>query len=69
MVERTFSWLRSFRRVATRFVVKCHLYDAFVAMACAFVALSNLWNSLYELAEAQAGCSPKHSTTSRRCPP
>jgi transposase len=42
VVERTFAWLQSFRRVATRFEVKCHLYDAFVAMACAFVALGKL---------------------------
>ena len=42
VVERTFSWLQSFRRVATRYEVKVDLYDAFVAMACAFVALNKL---------------------------
>ena len=42
VVERTFAWLKSFRRVATRFEYKVHLYDGFVSLACAFIALSKL---------------------------
>lgn len=42
VVERSFAWLKSFRRVATRYEVKCHLYDGFVALACAFIALGRL---------------------------
>jgi transposase len=42
VVERTFAWLKSFRRVATRFEYKVHLYDGFVSLACAFIALSRL---------------------------
>jgi transposase len=42
VVERTFAWMQSFRRVATRYEWYCHLYDGFVALACAFIALSKL---------------------------
>lgn len=42
VVERSFAWLKTFRRVATRYEVKCHLYDGFVALACAFIALGRL---------------------------
>ncbi len=42
VAERTFAWLQAFRRVATRYEVKVDLYDAFVAMACAFTALGKL---------------------------
>ena len=42
VVERTFAWVQSFRRVATRYEYLCHLYDGFVALACAFIALSKL---------------------------
>ena len=42
VVERTFAWVQSFRRVATRYEYKVGLYDGFVALACAFVALSKL---------------------------
>jgi transposase len=42
VVERTFAWVKSFRRVATRYEVKGHLYDGFVALACAFIALNRL---------------------------
>jgi transposase len=42
VVERSFAWLKSFRRVATRFEVLCHLYDGFVALACAFIAIGRL---------------------------
>jgi transposase len=42
VVERSFAWLKSFRRVATRYEVLCHLYDGFVALACAFIAVGRL---------------------------
>lgn len=42
VVERTFAWVQSFRRVATRYEFYCHLYDGFVSLACAFIALSKL---------------------------
>lgn len=42
VVERSFAWLKSFRRVATRYEVLAHLYDGFVALACAFIALGRL---------------------------
>lgn len=41
-VERAFAWVQSFRRVATRYERYCHLYDGFVSLACAFIALSKL---------------------------
>lgn len=42
VVERTFAWVQSFRRVATRFEHMVGLYDGFVSLACAFIALSKL---------------------------
>lgn len=42
IVERTFAWLHSFRRVVTRFEKKISLYDGFVHLACAFIALNRL---------------------------
>jgi len=42
VVERSFAWLKSFRRVHTRYEVLCHLYDGFVALACALIAVSRL---------------------------
>ncbi|MFO0852108.1 MAG: transposase [Gemmataceae bacterium] len=42
VVERTFAWVKAVRRVATRYEVKCHLYDGFVSLACAFIALNRL---------------------------
>lgn len=42
VVERTFSWLQSFRRVATRYEYRVSLYDGFVALACAFITLNKL---------------------------
>ena len=42
LVERSFAWVKAFRRVATRYEVKCHLYDGFVALACAFIAIGRL---------------------------
>jgi transposase len=42
IVERTFAWVQWFRRVATRYEYLCHLYDGFVALACAFIALGKL---------------------------
>lgn len=40
IVERTFAWLHSFRRVVTRFERLVEHYDWFVYLACAFIALS-----------------------------
>ena len=42
VVERTFAWVQSFRRVATRSEYRVDLYDGFVSLACAFIALSKL---------------------------
>lgn len=42
VVERTFAWVQSFRRVATRYEYLCDLYDGFVSLACAIIALSKL---------------------------
>lgn len=42
VVERTFAWVQSFRRVATRYEYLADLYDGFVSLACAFIALSKL---------------------------
>jgi transposase len=41
-VERTFAWLHSYRRVVTRFERRVDLYDGFVHLACAFMALNRL---------------------------
>lgn len=42
IVERTFAWLHGYRRVVTRFEKKAELYDGFVDLACAFIALNRL---------------------------
>lgn len=42
VVERTFAWLHSYRRVVTRFEKRVDLYDGFVHLACAFIALNRL---------------------------
>lgn len=42
IVERTFAWLHSYRRVVTRFEKRVDLYDGFVHLACAFIALNRL---------------------------
>jgi transposase len=42
IIERTIAWLHSYRRVITRFERHVHLYDGFVYLACAFIALSRL---------------------------
>lgn len=42
VVERSFAWLKSFRRVGTRHERRCDLYDGFVSLACAFLALNRL---------------------------
>ena len=42
IVERTFSWFHSFRRVMVRYERIGAIYDGFVALACAFLALSKL---------------------------
>jgi transposase len=41
-VERAFAWVQSFRRVATRYEWYCDLYDGFVSLACALIALGKL---------------------------
>jgi transposase len=41
-VERTFAWLHSYRRVVTRFERQVALYDGFVHLALAFMALNRL---------------------------
>jgi transposase len=41
IVERTFAWVHSYRRVVTRFERRIDLYDGFVHLACAFIALRN----------------------------
>jgi transposase len=43
IVERTFSWLHSFRRVVTRYERTVNLYDGFVHLACAFLAINKLF--------------------------
>lgn len=42
IVERTLAWLHSYRRVVTRFERRVELYDGFVHLACAFIALNRL---------------------------
>ena len=42
IVERTFAWVHSYRRVVTRFERRVDLYDGFVHLACAFIALNRL---------------------------
>ena len=42
VVERTFAWLHSYRRVVTRYERRVDLYDGFVHLACAFIALNRL---------------------------
>jgi transposase len=42
IVERTFAWFHSFRRVMTRYEYKCDLYDGFFSLACAFFAITRL---------------------------
>ena len=40
--ERTFAWMHSYRRVVTRFEKRVDLYEGFVHLACAFIALNRL---------------------------
>jgi transposase len=42
IIERTFAWLHSYRRGVTRFERHVHLFDGFVCLACAFIALNRL---------------------------
>ncbi len=42
VVERTFAWRQSFRRVVTRFEKDIGRYDGFVPLACAFICLNRL---------------------------
>ena len=41
-VERTFAWLHSYRRVMTRHERRVELWDGFVHLACAFIALNKM---------------------------
>lgn len=43
VVERTFAWLHAYRRVVTRFERHVTMYDGFVHLACAFIALNTLF--------------------------
>ena len=42
IIERTFAWRHSDRRVVTRFERCADLHDGFVHLACAFIALNRL---------------------------
>ena len=42
VVERTFAWLHSYRRVLTRHDRRVHVHDGFTRLACAFIALNRL---------------------------
>lgn len=42
VVERTFAWLHSYRRVVTRYDKMVHMHDGFTRLACAFIALNRL---------------------------
>jgi transposase len=42
VVERTLAWLHAYRRVVTRWEKRIDLYDGFVHLACAFIALNRL---------------------------
>ena len=42
IVERTFAWIHSYRRVVTRFEKRVDLYEGFVHLACAFIAINRL---------------------------
>jgi IS5 family transposase len=42
IVERSIAWLHSYRRAVTRFERMVHLYDGFVFLALAFIALNRL---------------------------
>jgi transposase len=42
IVERTFAWMHSYHRVVTRFERHVILYEGFVHLACAFIALNRL---------------------------
>jgi transposase len=42
IVERTFAWMHSYRRVVTRYERKVGLYDGFVHLACAMMALNRV---------------------------
>lgn len=42
VVERTFGWLHSYRRLLVRHEYYSHLYDGFVYLACAIIAVGRL---------------------------
>lgn len=46
IVERTFAWVHSYRRVVTRFERRVDLYDGFVHLACAFSRHSRIVSSV-----------------------
>lgn len=41
-IEQAFAWLHSYRRVMTRHERRMDLYDGFVHLACAFMAINKL---------------------------
>jgi transposase len=43
IVERTFAWLHSYRRVLTRHERRIDIYDGFVSLACAFIVMGKLF--------------------------
>lgn len=42
VVERTFGWLHSYRRLLVRHEYYAHLYDGFVHLACALIAIGKI---------------------------
>ena len=40
IIERTFGWLHWFRRLLVRHEYYSHLYDGFLHLACALIAIS-----------------------------
>lgn len=44
VVERTFAWLHSYRRVSNRYEKKMDRYEGFVYLACAFIGLGKIVN-------------------------
>lgn len=42
VVERTFGWLHSYRRLLVRHEWYAHLYDGFVHLACALIAVGKI---------------------------
>ncbi len=42
IVERTFGWLHSYRRLLVRHEYYAHLYDGFLHLACALIAVGKI---------------------------